>query len=149
MTADRRLGDELKELEQLSRHELQERWRRHLKCSPPRHASARFLSLALAYTLQERTILGLSASTRRELAAIAKGNAPPMSPTFSAIKPGTRLLREWHGETHEVVTTDQGFVWKGRTFRSLTALAHAITGAKWNGHRFFGLSPIGAKSHEQ
>jgi hypothetical protein len=140
VTADRRLGDELNELERLSRHELQERWRRHHKCSPPRHASARFLSLALAYTLQERASLGLSASARRELAAIAMGDTPRLSSKSSKIKPGTRLLREWHGETHEVVTTDQGFVWKGRTFRSLTALAHAITGVKWNGHRFFGLT---------
>ena len=140
MSADRHLGDELKELKQLSLHELQERWRRHLKCSPPRHASVRFLSLGLAYALQERTCLGLSASARRELAAIAKGNTPPLSSSSSTLKPGTRLLREWHGETHEVVATDRGFVWKGETFRSLTALAHAITGAKWNGHRFFGLT---------
>ncbi len=140
MSADRHLGDELKELKQLSLHELQERWRRHLKCSPPRHASVRFLSLALAYALQERTCLGLSASARRELTAIAKGNTPPLSSSSATLKPGTRLLREWHGETHEVVATDRGFVWKGETFRSLTALAHAITGAKWNGHRFFGLT---------
>jgi hypothetical protein len=146
VTADRRLGDELKELEQLSRHELQDRWRRHLKCSPPRHASARFLSLAVAYALQERTCLGLSASTRRELAAIAKGDTPCLSSKSSTIKPGTRLLRESHGETHEVVTTDQGFVWKGRTFRSLTALALAITGAKWNGLRFFGLTKRSKKA---
>jgi hypothetical protein len=100
----------------------------------------RFLSLGLAYALQERTCLGLSASARRELAAIAKGNTPPVSSSSSTLKPGTRLLREWHGETHEVAATDQGFVWKGQTFRSLTAVALAITGAKWNGHRFFGLA---------
>ena len=88
MSADRHHGDELKELEQLSLHELQERWRRHLKCSPPRHASVRFLSLGLAYALQERTGLGLSASARRELAAIAKGNTPPLSSSSSTTQTG-------------------------------------------------------------
>ena len=57
------------------------------------------------------------------------------------IKPGTRLLREWRGSTHEVLVTDQGFVWDGATYRSLSAIAFAITGTKWNGNRFFGLLP--------
>ena len=130
-------------LEQLSLHDLQEQWRRHFKCSPPRHASMRFLTLAIAYAVQERTSPALSPSARRDLAAIAKGQTPPSSSAAITIKPGTRILREWHGETHEIVVTDRGFVWRGQTFRSLTAVAHAITGAKWNGPRFFGLSKRG------
>ena len=146
MSAGRPLGDELGMLEQLSLHDLQEQWRRYFKCPPPRHASVRFLTLAVAYALQEQASPGLSPSARRDLAAIAKGQTPPTSSAPLAIKPGTRLLREWHGETHEVVATDRGFVWRGQTFRSLTAVAHAITGAKWNGPRFFGLSKRGKAS---
>ena len=52
---------------------------------------------------------------------------------------GTRLLREWRGTTHEVLVTDQGFVHRGTTYRSLTAAAFAITGTKWSGYEFFGL----------
>jgi len=140
MSADRRQSDALGTLEQLSLHDLQEQWRRHFKCSSPRHASSRFLMLAIAYAVQERTSPALPPSARRELMAIAKGQTPPSSSASLAIKPGTRLLREWHGATHEIVVTDRGFVWRGHTFRSLTAVAHAITGAKWNGPRFFGLS---------
>jgi hypothetical protein len=55
------------------------------------------------------------------------------------IKPGARLLREWHGTTHDVIVTDKGFVWEGRTYKSLSAVAEAVSGAKWSGSRFFGL----------
>ena len=57
-------------------------------------------------------------------------------PTF---KPGTRLIREWQGRTHEVTVLEQGFRWNGETYRSLSAIARAITGTRWNGHVFFGL----------
>ena len=71
--------------------------------------------------------------------AIAKGEPVSAQASRIKIKPGARLLREWHGTTHEVIVTDQGFVWDGATYRSLSAIAFAITGAKWNGYRFFGL----------
>jgi len=57
-----------------------------------------------------------------------------------ALKPGGRLLREWNGVTHVVDVTDGGFVWKGETWRSLSAIAREITGAHWSGPRFFGLN---------
>jgi hypothetical protein len=77
---------------------------------------------------------------KRQLRAIARGEKPSRTGKPVRIKPGTRLLREWHGTTHEVIVTDTGFVWEGRTHRSLSAVAQAITGAKWNGRRFFGLA---------
>jgi hypothetical protein len=89
--------------------------------------------------MQEQEFGALPASVRRELLAIAKGEAVSAQTSPIRIKPGTRLLREWHGTTHEVIVTDQGFVWEGATYRSLSAIAFAITAAKWNGHRFFGL----------
>ena len=55
------------------------------------------------------------------------------------IKPGTRLIREWHGEVHDVLVLEEGFAFRGRVHRSLTAIAREITGTAWNGHRFFGL----------
>jgi hypothetical protein len=56
-----------------------------------------------------------------------------------SLKAGTRLVREWHGVTHTVLVEAQGFDWNGRRYRSLTILAHEITGAHWSGPRFFGL----------
>ncbi len=57
--------------------------------------------------------------------------------------PGTKLVREWGGEEHIVTVLADGFEWQGRSFRSLSAAARAITGAHWNGWRFFGLDQIG------
>ena len=89
--------------------------------------------------MQEQEFGSLRAPARRELLAIAKGEPASAQTSRIRIKPGTRLLREWHGTTHDVLVTDQGFVWDGTTYRSLSAIAFAITAARWNGHRFFGL----------
>jgi DUF2924 family protein len=55
------------------------------------------------------------------------------------ISKGSKLFREWHGETHEVLVLDKGFAWRGETYSSLGAIARAITGAHWNGWAFFGV----------
>jgi 16S rRNA G527 N7-methylase RsmG len=52
---------------------------------------------------------------------------------------GARLIREWNGKEHVVDVTDEGFVWRDRTWRSLSAIAKEITGTKWSGPRFFGV----------
>ena len=58
----------------------------------------------------------------------------------TAYQPGTRLIREWQGQTHEVTIMDKGYHWQGKQYRSLTAIAQEITGTKWSGPRFFGLN---------
>ena len=139
MTGERELSQALRALETASREDLIKQWRRFYRLEPPRYASRDLLVHAISYAMQEQEFGRLPAAARRGLLAIAKGAptsalAPPIK-----IKPGARLLREWHGTTHEVIVADQGFVWDGATYRSLSAIAFAITGAKWNGHRFFGL----------
>ncbi len=65
-----------------------------------------------------------------------------------ALRPGSILLREWQGRLEQVMVLEEGFAWQGRSFASLSALAKAITGTSWNGHRFFGLArkvPASAK----
>jgi len=59
---------------------------------------------------------------------------------------GTRLIREWQGQTYEVTVMDKGYHWHGKQYRSLTAIAHEITGTKWSGPRFFGLNDKKIKS---
>ncbi len=61
-------------------------------------------------------------------------------------QPGTRLIREWQGQTFEVTIMDKGYHWQGKQYRSLTAIAHEITGTKWSGPRFFGLNDKKQKS---
>jgi hypothetical protein len=62
------------------------------------------------------------------------------APSAPRIKPGARLIREWHGRTHAVCVTDVGFEFEGATYRSLTKIAREITGTQWSGPRFFGLT---------
>ena len=122
--------------------ELRERWAKHYGTPPAKHISRKLLIRTLAYEAQVKVHGGLKPSTRRKLVVIAKGDslAPPKK-VLRAEKPtpGTRLLREWHGKTHIVEVTESGFVWDGEEYSSLSAAARAITGAKWNGRRFFGL----------
>ncbi len=70
----------------------------------------------------------------RRLKQLARQKAP----AARRILPGTRLLREWSGDTHEVLVTDQGYVYRGTTYRSLSAIAQVITGTRWSGPKFFG-----------
>ena len=132
-----KLGQVLAELDEADRSALIERWRQTFKVPPPRHASMEFLRRALAYQAQEKQRGGLTPALRRKLFAIARDGSSQI--VRRKLKPGVRLLREWHGATHEVIVTDTGFFWEGSTYKSLSAVARAITGAKWNGHRFFGL----------
>jgi hypothetical protein len=139
VTSEGTLGQALRALDAAPRAELIRQWRRFYKSEPLRYASRDFLVRAISYAMQEQEFGSLRAPARRELLAIAKGELASAQTSRIRIKPGTRLLREWHGTTHDVLVTDQGFVWDGTTYRSLSAIAFAITAAKWNGHRFFGL----------
>ena len=137
MASNTKLYERLRALENSSRVELVEEWHRVFKCGPPRYASPKFMAQAIAYALQERAFGGLSQAIQRQLSSITNGK--PVQATSPKIKPGTRLLREWRGTTHEVMATDKGYVWNGTTYRSLTAIARTITGTQWNGLVFFGL----------
>ena len=137
MASNTNLYERLRALENASRVELVEEWRLFFKSDPPRYASPKFMAQGIAYALQVRAFGGLPRAIQRQLSSIANGE--PVQATSPKIKPGTRLLREWHGTTHEVMATDKGYVRNGTTYRSLTAIARTITGTQWNGLLFFGL----------
>ncbi len=132
---------ELDRIRSLGVAELRMEWRLLNRGVPPKLSGA-LLALALGYQLQEREHGGLSKSTRRKLQTVAKslqatGRVGP-SPGLS-LKPGARLVREWHGRTHTVTVTEDGFEHEGTSYPSLTVIARKITGAHWSGPRFFGL----------
>jgi hypothetical protein len=122
--------------------ELRGEWRRLHRAPPPMRLSRDLLMRGITYKLQERLLGGLSKSILRKLerrnlgseASEAQKPAPPIS-----LKAGTRLVRDWRGVTHAVLVQAQGFEWNGQRYRSLTVIAHKITGAHWSGPRFFGL----------
>jgi hypothetical protein len=123
----------------LDLEELRREWRRLHHGEPPR-ISRDLLVLALGYRLQEIAHGGLGKSTRRKLQTLAKAlrTTGRVAPTPS-LKPGARLMREWHGRTHTVTVTEDGFDYAGTSYPSLTKIAKKITGAHWSGPRFFGL----------
>jgi hypothetical protein len=122
--------------------DLRGEWRRLYRCEPPR-ISRDLLIRGIAYRRQElKHGGGLGKATRRKLKTLAKmfrttGRVGP-DPGLS-LKPGARLVREWHGRTHTVTVTEDGFEYAGVSYPSLTKVARKITGAHWSGPRFFGL----------
>jgi DUF2924 family protein len=121
--------------------ELRREWRRLYRGEPPR-ISRDLLMRGIGYRLQEIQHGGLGKATRRKLKTLANmfrttGRVAP-DPGLS-LKPGARLVREWHGRTHTVTVTEDGFDYAGASYPSLTKIAKKITGAHWSGPRFFGL----------
>jgi hypothetical protein len=137
----RAIEGEINRLRSLGLEDLRREWRRLYHSDAPR-ISRDLLVLALAYRIQEIEHGGLGKSTRRKLQTIAKAlrTTGRVGPTPSlSLKPGARLVREWHGRTHTVTVTEDGFEYAGTSYLSLTKIAKKITGAHWSGPRFFGL----------
>ena len=137
-----RIREALTRLPTASRADLQVEWRRLYRTEPPARVGRELLIAAIAYRLQEAALGGLRPESQRRLRAIAeqvsRGEEP--APTAAPrLKPGTRLLREWQGRTHEVLVGDDGFEWRQQHYRSLSQIARAITGTSWSGPVFFGL----------
>jgi len=121
--------------------QLKAEWRRLMCCDPP-NVSVDLLERALGYELQAKAAGGLPAQRKRELDRLGKHLARTgslVSSRETSVKPGTHLARDWHGRTHHVLVTDDGFLYQERRYLSLSQVATAITGTKWSGPRFFGL----------
>ena len=131
----------------LPRADLLERWRGFYRSRPPKGISRRMMVRAIAYEMQAKKYGGLKPAVSRQLHSIATGLVSGESVTIkvaSRLKLGTRLVREWNGATHIVEVIDNGFIWNGERYSSLSAIACTITGARWSGPRFFGLISGGA-----
>jgi hypothetical protein len=127
-------------LPELEIDELREQWEAMFGTTPSREIGRSFLTRAMAYRLQERSFGGLKSSTRRLLTRVAEETATAgSSPPLRMAQTGTILLREWRGTPHRVTMLDDGVSFNGKRYRSLSAVARAITGSRWSGPRFFGL----------
>lgn len=161
-------GVEIPRIGGLDRDELVANWTRIYRCPPPLGVRRELLRYAVAWELQTKRFGGLSADTRKALkfavadvatklarlehcetgaTATAVGDPLTASETASRKKPtkrsdlqtGARLIREWNGHTNVVDVVQSGFLFEGRSYRSLSAIARKITDAHWSGPRFFGL----------
>lgn len=123
--------------------ELKKQWRELFDSAPPPF-NRRFLESRLAYRIQELAYGGLKPETIRRLERLGEeldGGDRTKSRVRADLMPiaGTRLIREYQGVEHMVTVTADGFEWHGRPYKSLSAIARAITGTRWNGWVFFGL----------
>ncbi len=131
---------------------LRQRWQVHYGSDAPRNMSPQLLRSAIAYRIQEKAFGGLSKTLRAQLeAAVSRGSKDggtiPSKPSPRNVryhyKPGTRLLRDWQGRTHEVIVVEDGdFLYAGNRYRSLSRIARVITGTQWSGPGFFGLKQM-------
>lgn len=123
--------------------ELKKQWRDLFGSEPPPF-NRRYLESRLAYRVQELAYGGLKPDTVKRLEDLGEqldGGNIGLRSVRADLKPiaGTRLVREWQGVEHTVTVTLNGFEWQGRPYQSLSAIARAITGSRWNGWVFFGL----------
>jgi DUF2924 family protein len=141
------VNDEIAHLRDLDLAGLRRRWQTEFGRTAPQHLTGYLLFRILAYKLQAdrfgdldadtlkilERVGGISQSDRlaNELTALDRRRSTPQA--------GAVLVREWDRRSHHVMVTPDGFAWNGQTFESLSQVAFAITGTKWNGPRFFGL----------
>ena len=145
------LEAEIGQLPNLSLLELRNRWKTLFGHPAPKSLRRNFLARAVGYQMQVEAYGGLSVATKRRLreivSAVRNGDTNALLGT-NRIKPGTQVIRQWQNTTHTVTALAEGFEWNGRTYKSLSAVANAITGTNWNGFAFFGIkrAPSGNKN---
>lgn len=136
------------DLSQLTAAQLRAEWRKvHKGQIMPKGVGRDLASRAILWRKQERMHGGLPASVRRELDQLSKQLAETGEIKLgqsSKLKPGTRLVRQWHGTIYQVQVLEEGFEFEHRQYSSLTKIAREITGVAWSGPRFFGLTPKGS-----
>ena len=136
------LDDQLTRLPAMKTGQLRELWRNLFGNLPHRKLRRELLIPIIAYRIQEKAHGDLKPSTARRLRSIAEevgGGRKPDAATALGPRLGTRMVRQWQGKLHEVVTIESGFMYDGRKYRSLSEIARTITGTRWSGPAFFGL----------
>lgn len=145
------IADRISALQSLSTAELAAEYE-GLYHRKPRYRHPAWLRKRVAFKLQENAYGGLSRAARAELSRLAADLELPQAATQGRVahhspkrsngqpRPGTVLQREWRGQQVRVEVLADGFSWDGNHYGSLSAVARAVTGTRWNGRLFFGLT---------
>ena len=142
---------QINDLQRMSMNELRKKWNDLFGTDPGRLGRS-YLIRRLAYRIQEIICGGLSRETKQKLNQLANNSDGQKRKTkreITNLQVGTRLLRDWRGERYEVVVDRDGFTYNGKTYRSLSAVARAITGTHRGGRRFFGLEPAEKRGNSE
>ena len=148
VTTETSIEDEIVHLRGLDLKGLRARWQSVLQRSAPGHLPRHLLFAIIAYRIQADRFEDLDHETRQLLDRTgAKESGTAMSARLvsydqkrTELTPGTVLVRDWDRQSQRVMVMADGFAWNGQTYDSLSKVAFAITGTKWNGPRFFGLA---------
>ena len=127
------LDDDVRALEAMGLEALRAEWRARFGATPGLR-SVPLLRRLLAWRIQADAFGDLDTDTRRQL----RSTATPR-PVDRRVRSGARITREWQGQRYEVEVVEGGFLHAGSRYKSLSEVAKAITGTRWNGPRFFGL----------
>jgi Protein of unknown function (DUF2924) len=141
------IEDEIAHLRGLNLKGLRSRWQGVFQRPAPAHLTQHLLFAVIAYRIQADRFGDLDRATRQMLDGIATKEAGPalsarlvsFDQKRTRLPPGTVLVREWDRQSQRVMVLTDGFAWNGQTYDSLSKVAFAITGTRWNGPRFFGL----------
>ena len=138
------LDVEIARLRDLDIVALRRRWHTVFGRRAPLHIPRHLLFRILTYRMQADRLGDLDNASRRLLddsgsPEKAAQNAAPLVRRIANVRPGTSLSREWNGHMQRVMVLADGFAWNGKIYPSLSKIAFAITGTRWNGPRFFGL----------
>ena len=138
---DADLSRKIATLPELDKPGLLKVWAENFPQRPPPKMRKEIMVPVLAYRIQEREFGGLSHTARKRLKEIAQSLRKEKTPT-EIVTPnlvtGTRLIRSWHGQVHEVLSTSHGYEYRGKNYGSLSKIAREITGTQWSGPAFFG-----------
>jgi hypothetical protein len=140
------LDNEIARLRGLDVGQLRARWHTVFRRRAPPHLPRHLLFRILAYRLQADQLGDIDAGSQRLLDRIGSGSldetarlVADLHKSRTELKPGTLLTREWDGHLQQVMVLADGFCWNGKTYPSLSKVAFAVTGSRWNGPKFFGL----------
>ena len=139
--------DEIAHLRGLDLKGLRARWQSVFQGLPPAHLPRHLLLAIIAYRIQADHFGDLDHVTRQlldrtdtsEAGSATSARLISLDQKQTELTPGTVLVREWEQRSQRVMVMTDGFAWNGQSYDSLSKVAFAITGTKWNGPRFFGL----------
>jgi hypothetical protein len=141
------IGDEIAHLRGLDLKGLRSRWHSVFQRPAPAHLPRHLLFAITAYRIQadrlgdldHETTQVLDRTDSKETGAVMSARLVSFDQKRTELTPGTVLVREWDRQSQRVMVMSDGYAWNGQTYDSLSKVAFAITGTKWNGPRFFGL----------
>jgi hypothetical protein len=138
MTDDFKVLKQILALETKSVNELTKLWGSFYKHEPMSYGKT-YLVSKIAYKIQELAYGGLSQETRKRLDNQSAGiNGSVVKKKYKPLI-GSKIIKEYHEKTYEILVVEGGFSFEGEVFKSLSAIANKITGTKWNGLKFFGI----------